>query len=183
PAGPPPHSLVAAIWAPPEAVPGIERAMLERFPEAPPIRVAPLLTALAGMLGGVADALSAISGVTILAALIVLAGTVAGGWRVRLREMTMLRVLGARPRQVVLAGLLEFALLGVAASAPAALLGTLAARALVGQVMPEGWVFVPQVPLAIMAGAVCVLALTALGLGARALARPPARQLRERPPS
>ena len=55
----------------------------------------------------------------------------------------MLRLLGARSRLLVLAGMLELGLLGAVTAVLAAGLGTLGAWAAVGAVAPGAWTFQP----------------------------------------
>lgn len=182
PTAPPAHSEVAAVWAAPQVLDAVEHAVRSAFPETPAVRVAPVLAAISVMVRGAADALGLASAVTIAAALLVLAGSVASGYRQRVREMILLKVVGARPRQLQLACLIEFALLGLATSAVAGGLGTAAAYGVVRRLMPEGWVFLPAVPALLAVAAVAVMVATALLLSRRALANSPAEVLRQRLP-
>lgn len=183
PAEPPPHGEVAAVWAPDAALSAIEAAVLTALPETPPIRIAPVLASLSAMVEGAGRALTAAAGVTVVAALLVLAGSIAAGYRRRLREMVLLKVVGARPRQLFAACLAEFLLLGLATAAVASCLGSAAAWAVGRRIMPDRWVFLPQVPLLLSLAALAVMAATALLLARRALASPPATLLRQRFPA
>lgn len=180
PAERPPHSEVAAVWATADALDAVEAAMRAAFPEAPPIRVAPVLAALETMVRGAANVLSAVSAVTVAAALLVLAGVVTSGFGQRVREMVVLKVLGARPRQLLAACAIEFTLLAAVTAAAATAVGTAAAWGVVHRLIPGGWVFLPAVPATLAAAAVAVLLATALILGRRILVRPPAEVLRQR---
>jgi putative ABC transport system permease protein len=172
--GPPPHSEVLAMKAPPEVLAEVEDAVRTRFPEVPGLRVAPVLAGISDMVEGAARALSAASAATILAALVVLAGSAAAGYRRRLREMVLLKALGASPRQLALACALEFALLGLSAAVLAGALGTAAGYAVVRRVSLEGWTFLPSVPLLLCASAVAAMAVMGLLLALRPLAGRPA---------
>lgn len=179
---PPPHTQVAAAWAPRGQLDTIEAAMLGRFPESPPIRVAPVIAAIAGMVTAAAGLLSVASGLTILSALVVLAGGIAAGYRNRAREMVLLKVLGARPRQLLAACLLEFALLGAVTAAVGCALGTglayVASSRIIPGSWPESWVFLPAVPALLAVATVTLTILAGLIVAGRALARRPAETLR-----
>ncbi len=183
PAEPPPHTEVAAVWAAPGAIAPVVAAAREAFPETPPIRVAPVLAALSEMLAGATQALSLTSGVTVAAALLVLAGSVAAGYRRRVREMVLLKVVGARPRQLVAACALEFALLGAAAASLACLLGTAIAWAVVSRIMAEGWSPAAAPAAVLAAAAVATMTATGLVLSRRALSHSPGAVLRQRNPA
>jgi putative ABC transport system permease protein len=182
PARPPPHSHVAAVWADAAALDAVEAAAALRVPEAAPIRIAPLLDDIGAMVRGTAAALTLASGVAVAATLAVLAGSLAAGYRRRVHETVLLKVLGARPRQLVLACVVELTLLGLATAAVAAVLGTAGAHAVVTRITPDGWLFPPLVPAVLAALAVAGFAAAGLLLPRRALAAPPAALLR-RPPA
>lgn len=179
-AAPSGYSEVAAVWAAPESVSLVEAAVRQRFPEAPPIRLAPVLAALSQVVEAAAGALAATSLATVAAGLLVLAGSVAGGYGRRVREMVVLKAVGVRPRQLALASVLEFVVLGLATALLASLLGTLAAWAVTSRLAPESWVFLPAVPAALAAATVAAMTATGWLIARRALARSPGALLRER---
>ncbi|WP_142848326.1 ABC transporter permease [Telmatospirillum sp. J64-1] len=178
PQPPPAHTEVAAIWAAPESLDAIEQTVLHLFPESPPIRVAPVIATLGGLAERAGAALSAVSALTALGALMVLAGSLAASYRRRLTEAVLLKVLGLRPRQLIAASMLEFALLGLSASALALLLGSFAAYAVVVRLMPESGFFPLGGPLLLAGIAVATMALVGLALSQRILSRPSAPLLR-----
>jgi putative ABC transport system permease protein len=174
---PPPHREVAALWLAPGAEAAAVRAALARaFPEAPAIAVEEVIATLAAAANAAGAGLSAAASATGVAALIVLAGAVAATRARRLREAVVLKLLGATRGQVLLATLLEFALLGTACAAVAMALGTLAAWALVGPFI--GFHPAPLAALPWAASCVAAMAAAALAAAARALAPRPATVLR-----
>jgi putative ABC transport system permease protein len=179
----PDHSVVAAVWTREgmDLAP-LENAVLAEFPQSPPIRVAPVLASFAGMAEGLATVLSLMSGGTVAAALVVLAGGVAAGYRRRVREMVLLKVVGARPRQLAMAAALEFVLLGAAAAGLAALLGSAAAFGVVHQLMPGNWRPEPGAVVFLVLATVGAMAATGVLVVHRGLGKPPARLLRQRYP-
>ncbi len=175
PAEPPPHRRIAALWLLPEtATASLIEALGERFPEAPVIEVADVLGALGGLMAAIASALAVATALTLLAALLVLAGSLAAGYRRRRQEFAVLCILGVRRRQLATTGALELGFLGLAASLPASLVGSLAGWAVVTSIAADAWRFEPVIPLAVIA-----LATTALALFGSLLPHA-ARQRRER---
>ena len=162
PEEPPPHRRIAALWLAPDMATGpLIDALGTRFPAAPVIEVADVLRALEGLVRAIAAALGLATGVTLLAAALVLAGALAAGYRQRAEELAVLGLLGAVRRQRAVLGALELGLLGLAASLPASLLGGLVAGAVVTSLSPDAWRWLPAIPLVVVAGA--TLALGILG--------------------
>jgi len=90
----------------------------------------------------------------------------------------VLKVLGATRGRVLQVFAIEFGLLGLAAAAVAAVLGTIAAYFVVTAVMKADWVFVPSVVATTVAA--CTAATVLLGLAGtwRALSHKAAPLLR-----
>ncbi len=174
----PPHREIAALWVDPGATEPVERLLAERFPAVATLRVAPALEKVEAAVRAAADLLGALSAAALLAAVIVFAGCLATTWRRRLRDMVLLKILGARPRQLMLAGMLELAILGAVTALAAGLLGTLGGWLVVTRLSPDGWVFRPLIPLAIAGAVVAGTALAGLWLPRRVLRGRPADMLR-----
>ena len=102
-----------------------------------------------------------VAGVTMIAGTLVLAGAIAAGHRRRVYDSVVLKVLGATRRELLLAFLLEYGLLGLITAGIAALIGTLTAWAVLTQVMHTGWIFLPSAVLA----TTLLCTLITLGLG------------------
>jgi len=112
--------------------------------------------------------LAAAVAATGVAALVVLGGAVAATRGRRLREAVVLKVLGATRRQVLVATMLEFALLGGVVAGVSVALGTLAAWAVVERFVAFRPALGASLPwaamaLAVMAAAGMVGAIRALG--------------------
>ena len=82
-------------------------------------------------------------GFCLLAVFLVLAGAMATGHRARVYDAVVMKVLGATRRRILLAYILEYALMGLAAALIAAAVGTLASWGLVAGAMQANWVFLP----------------------------------------
>ena len=139
----------------------IERAVTDQFPNITAIRVKDVLQTVNQFLERVGLAVRMTAAVTIVAGILVLAGAVAAGHSRRVYESVVLKVLGATRRDVVRAFLVEFGILGLATAAVASVLGSIAAWAVITQVMRVEWVFLPSV----VAATVVVATLITLGFG------------------
>ncbi|HRK24225.1 MAG TPA: FtsX-like permease family protein [Beijerinckiaceae bacterium] len=134
-----PYSNLATLTYPASVGPDAElkvlRAVAERFPSVSSIRVKEALETIDGIVAKLALAVRAASAVAILSSIIVLAGALAAGRRVRAQEAVILKTLGATRPRLILAMILEYALLGLSAAIFGLLAGTLAGYAIVTQVM------------------------------------------------
>ena len=168
-----PASHIATVRIDDANAAALERAVTDAFPNVSAIRVAEALSGFAELLDSIAAAVGGIGSVTVLAGLIVLAGAVAAGERRRRYEAVVLKVLGATRRLLLSALGLEFALLGLATAAIAAVLGSVAAAVIVEWVMEQEFTLLAGPLLWTLAAGLAVtllfgLAGTARALGARA---------------
>ena len=175
-----PYSHIASVRAGPGAgaEAALERAVTERFPNVATIRVKDALEAVNRVLANIAWAMRITAGITILAGMLVLAGAIAAGHHRRVRDAVMLKVLGARRRQVLVAFMLEYGLLGLATGAIAAAIGSAAAWIVVTQVMESDWAFAPAAVLVPSLIATAVTLLFGFAGTWRALGQKPAPLLR-----
>jgi putative ABC transport system permease protein len=136
-------------------------------------------------LGAVSEALSQIglaasatAGLALVSGVLVLAGAIAAGRRERTRDAVILKITGARRRDLAAAYVIEYGLAGIAAAVLAAILGTIAAFIVLTQVMDADWVFLPGPAAATLIAA--TLAVVGFGFAGtwRALAQRPAQVLR-----
>lgn len=173
-----PHGHIAAARVPREREVAVERLMATRFPNVSVVRVREALEAAARLLDGIGAAARAAAAVTVLAGALVLAGAVAATRRRRRYDAVVLKVLGATRRRLLGVQAREFAVLGLATAAVAALAGSAIAWAVVAILMDLSWT--PQ-PAALAAAILAGIAVTlAAGLAAtgRALGARPAPLLR-----
>ncbi len=113
----------------------ILRAVAERFPAVSTIRVKEALEAIDSLVSKLALAIRGASAVAILAAIVVLAGALSAGRRVRAQEAVILKTLGATRPRLMATMMIEYALLGLAASLFGLMAGALAGYAIVTAVM------------------------------------------------
>ncbi len=173
-----PHSFIATAEAPRSAEAALEGAVIDAFPNISAIRVREALEAVRKILDNIAVAVGATATVTLLAGVLVLAGALAAGHRRRVYDAVVLKVLGARRREIVAAYLMEYLILGVIAALIAAVVGAAAAWLIVTEIMRAGWIWLPGTLFSTLAIAVTVpLALGLWGTW-RALSVKPAPLLR-----
>jgi len=115
-----PASYITSFYLPPQREDMLNR-MVKRFNNVTIIDVAAILTQIRGMMDRMAYAVQFVFGFCLLAGVLVLYAALAATQDARALEYTLLRVLGARRRQMVLAMLAEFALIAALAGLVAAL--------------------------------------------------------------
>ena len=165
-----PYADLASVLAPPGTEFAVERAVAVAAPSASAIRVKEALAEVKGVMAGAGTAIRIAAAVTLLAGALVLAGAIASGRQRRMRETVILKVLGARRADLLAALAIEYLLLGIAAAAVAALLGSVAARELVLTLLRTQWTFLPGPVAAMSLGAIAAVLALGLALTARTLA-------------
>lgn len=175
-----PHTFAASLKAIPGEALALETFVKSSFPDAPLIRVADVLSALAKALDAVVAGLQAAAVLSGLAALVVLAGSVLQGLRERADEALLFKVLGARQHQLLGQLTVEFLGLGALVALAAVPLGLGVAYAVARVAGLEN----AHIPLsgALVLAAIALLVTLGVGLLATlgAYAQPPARALRNR---
>ena len=154
-----PDQLIATVEATAEAEPVVREAVLSQFANVTAIRVKDAIDTVASVIANVSDAARAVAALALIAGTLVLAGAIAAGRRARIYDAVVLKVLGATRRNVLAAYLVEYALIGLAASAIAGVLGASAAWLIVTKLMRAPWVFLPERRL-VLTVILCTLAVT-----------------------
>jgi putative ABC transport system permease protein len=157
-----PQTFIATAQVAAESEDEVERAVTERFANVSTIRIKSALATVDKMLGDIAAAARVTAVVTLLAGTLVLAGAVFASQRRRIYDAVVLKVLGARRRDIVAAFLVEFGCVGAASALVASILGSLAGYLLLNFYMRIEFVFLPWVILGTGVGA--TLVVIALGL-------------------
>ncbi len=156
-----PHTHIAAVHAPPKTEEIIEKAVTDKFSNVSSIRVREALEAVSNILSGISTAVRATASVTVLAGGLVLAGAVAAARRRRVYDAIIFKVLGATRSRILKAFLLEYGLLGLCTGLVAAVIGAIAAWAVMVFLMQSEFVFFPlAVGLTVCA---CLTATLAVG--------------------
>ncbi len=138
------------------------RAVAAAYPAVSSVRVKDALDSVNGIVAELAFAIRAASGVALAASILVLAGALAAQQSARLYDAVILKTLGATRRRLLVANLLEYALLGSATALFGLLAGTLAAWYIVTRIMKFG--FLVAWSPAIVAALAALLVTVLLGL-------------------
>jgi len=177
-----PHAHLATLTFPDGADETRELDILRQisadFPTVTAIRVKEALETVNGVVEDLVAAVRAASALTLIASVLVLAGTLAASHRARIYDAVILKTLGARRRTLIAAYSLEYLILGVTAAVFGVAAGVIAARFIAVDLMELEFVFMPLAAL----GAVAIAVIVTVGLGLigtwRALGEQPARVLR-----
>lgn len=154
-----PQTHVAAVGVTPEAEDRLHRAVTDRFANVSAVRIRDVLETVADVFSRIAVAVRASAGVTVAAGLLVLAGAVAAGYRRRVYDAVILKVLGATRADVMRAFVVEYALLGTVTALLAAVVGAAGSHAVMRFVMEGDWEFDPFVVAVTVAAGVAVTVL------------------------
>ncbi len=178
-----PHTRIATLTYPPshsiDEEPTLLKAVGTAFPGITTMRVRDVLDAVGTTVTNLVLGIRAASALTLVVAILVLAGALAAGHRRRVYEAVILKTLGATRMRLVWVYAIEYLLLGSATAVLALAAGTAAAAFILGRFMHLPFLWLPEPPLA--ACVLTVLFVVMLGLlgTARALGQKPGPLLRE----
>ena len=173
-----PHSFLATVHVAPAEEAALYRAVTDAFPNVSTVRVKDAIAEVNTLLQSLATGVRLASLLTILSGLLVLAGAIAIGQRVRTYDSTVLKVLGATRGRIAAIHAVEYAILGVLTGVLALAAGTLAAAVIAHNVFGVALVFDVRAALfTIAGGGFATIAMGIAGTWA-ALAARPAQQLR-----
>jgi putative ABC transport system permease protein len=177
-----PVTDIATITYPGGGTPAEEAALLKavgtQFPAVTAVPVKDALDAVGQIVTNLVLAIRVASGITLVAAVLVLGGALAAGHRHRVYDAVILKTLGATRRQLITAYALEYLLLGFATVLFGVAAGSIAAWRVVADIMTLhfAWEGGPAVAASLTALAI-TLAFGLIGTFA-ALGRKPAAVLR-----
>jgi len=174
-----PHSYLATVSSEAGAEDKIERAVVDAMPNVTVIQVREALELLKGMLGNLALAVRITASVALVTGALVLAGVIAAGHSRRIYEAVVLKVLGATRADVLRAFLFEFSLLGLTTGLIAAVVGSIAAWAVVRHVMNLPWTLDPVLVVQVIVACVLVTLVAGFSGTWRALGAKAAPLLRD----
>ena len=118
------------VHAKPEAIPAIERALFAAYPTVTVINIADILTTIQGVVNQITLVIRFLAGFSILSGLIILASSVASTRFRRIREVVVLKTLGATRNRIATVFSVEFVVLGLLAGAVGALFANVMSRIL-----------------------------------------------------
>jgi putative ABC transport system permease protein len=129
------------------AVAAFQRAAFSKFPSVSVVNIADALEIVQQVVDQIAVVIRFLSGFAILAGAVILAASVAGTRFRRIREVVILKTLGATKRQVVRIFAVEFLMLGVVAGLMGALLGVIFSAIVLNKLMDAKFHFEPVAAL------------------------------------
>ncbi|WP_339635469.1 FtsX-like permease family protein [uncultured Sneathiella sp.] len=173
-----PHSHLATARADGEAEDNLFRAVTDNFANISVIRMKEALQTVNRILEQLSSAVSAISSITLVAGVLVLAGAFAAGHRKRVYDAVILKVLGATRKDIFVTFLLEYTLLGLVTSIIAAATGWFAAYMIITEILEAKWINLPFTIIATILVSVLVTLLFGLLGSWRALGEKVAPALR-----
>ncbi|HEX3662353.1 MAG TPA: FtsX-like permease family protein [Acidobacteriaceae bacterium] len=118
------------LHAKPDAIPTIERALFATDPTVTVINIADILTTIQGVVDQITIVIRFLAGFSILSGLIILASSVASTRFRRMREVVVLKTLGATRNRIATIFSVEFLVLGLLAGVVGAVFANLLARVL-----------------------------------------------------
>ncbi|WP_095589450.1 ABC transporter permease [Actibacterium ureilyticum] len=175
-----PHTHIATVYADAAAEAPLLRDLARAYPNLTAIRVRDAVDRVAGILGGMASAITYGALASLVAGFFVLIGAAAAGLKARVFEASVLKVLGAERLLILRSFALRAVILGAAAGLVAVLAGGLAGWAVMRFVMEADFHFEPLSAALIVGGGIAATLLAGLAFAWPALAGRPAQVLRGR---
>ena len=175
-----PHSWIATTYAATDdAIDEVEKVITDEFANVSAISVRDAVATATRILDLLGGAIRLTALVTLISGIAVLAGTVASSEAQRLSDSIILKVLGARRKDILMAWLLEYALLGLLTALCASVIGTIASWALIAGFLRAEF----SADLSVIAGTAVIGAAATCLLGLfgawRSLGHRPAPHLRD----
>lgn len=174
-----PQMRLAAARLPMGKEQSIQDLLSAGYPNVTLLRLGPILEKLQGLLHKLAWGVRFLGAFTVVAGIVILAGTVAAAASRRGREVALLKTLGMTRGNVLVTFATEYALVGVVAGAIATLGGGLVAWFAVTQRMELPWQFHPLPLVLTLASGVALSVGAGILASAGALRRRPAEVLRQ----
>ncbi|HUI17384.1 MAG TPA: FtsX-like permease family protein [Alphaproteobacteria bacterium] len=138
-----PQTFIATARATPAAEEPLVHAVTDRFANISAIEVRAALEAAGSILANIAAAVRLTAVFTLVVGTLVLAGALAAEREQHTYDAVLLKVLGATRRNLLAVFVIEYGILGAAAGAVAAAVGTLAAYLVTTRLMSLAWGFLP----------------------------------------
>jgi putative ABC transport system permease protein len=142
----------------------VEAAVTNRYANITAVRVRDVLKTVAELMDRIAGAVRITAGITLLSGTLVLAGAVVASHRRRAYDTVVLKVLGARRREILAILFCEFAIMATATAGLAAMLGSAAGWAILTRVMHMEWTpLIPDVAATATAATVFIVSVALAG--------------------
>jgi putative ABC transport system permease protein len=130
-----------ALRVKPESVGTLQAHLFEQFPTVIVINAADILEIIQGVMDRISLAVRFVAGFAIFGGLVVLASSVAGTRYRRMREIAILKTIGATRGALIRVFCMEFAVIGSVAGLIGGALGAVASGILIGQLLDTAYKF------------------------------------------
>jgi putative ABC transport system permease protein len=167
------------VHAAPDRVGELQRALYKAYPTVTVINVAQALETVRAVVIQITYVIQFLAAFSIFAGVIILASSIAGTRYRRIREVVVLKTLGATRRRIVTVFSIEFAVLGLVAGAVGILFANIIARTLETRVMMVAFHFQWAWTVAALLGTAGLTVATGWLASHRILGRKPLEVLRE----
>jgi putative ABC transport system permease protein len=168
-----PHSYMATVEAEGKAEAQLYKNITNEFPNVSAVRMKEVFGSVGELLGKIGAAVRATGLVTVIAGVLVLIGAIAAGQAAKSYDAVILKVLGATRGQIMVAYLIEYALLGLLAGLVAVGLGLAGGWYIVVHVLDMEWALSwPPLLLTVVGGMVVTIGLGLIGTWAALRVRP-----------
>ena len=175
-----PHSWIATTKSDSEALADtIEAAIASNFSNVSSVSVKQAVKTATDVLSLLGGAIGLTALVTLVSGLAVLAGTVATTEAQRLSDSIILKVLGATRKEIMIAWIFEYSLLGLLTAIVASIIGSLASYGLIGLIIGSPFELDLRVVLLTACAGATGTMLLGLAGAMRTLSHKPAPHLRE----
>ena len=139
-----PHSYIAAVHTSKETELEIEQAIIKQFSNVSIIRVGEALNEAERILSGLGLGLKSLAFVTLIAGILVLAGTFAASQSQKINDTTILKVFGATRLRITTIFLLEYGLLAMITCFIAVIISGTASWAVTTFLFHSKWQWIPE---------------------------------------
>jgi putative ABC transport system permease protein len=130
-----------ALRVKPESVATLQAHLFEQFPTVIVVNAADILEIIQGVMDRISLAVRFVAGFAIFGGLVVLASSVAGTRYRRMREIAILKTVGATRGALIRVFCMEFAVIGSVAGLIGGVLGAVASGILIGQLLDTAYKF------------------------------------------
>jgi len=174
-----PHTYYATLSASGTAEEAAYATLTLAFPGVTVVRMKDVLSSVNDVVGSISTAVDATSAIAVISGILVLAGAIAAGFRQRVYESVILKVVGAVRSQILWAYTLEFIAIGLVTALIALALALLAGWATTTLLWEQD--FIPQIWPMLIVVVVALVVTVGAGLASswRALGYRPNQVLRE----
>ncbi len=173
-----PQMRIATALLPPGGDQRVQDALALAFPNITLIRIRDVLDKLLAMLNKASLGVQLLGGFTVIAGVIILAGSIGAGAVRRGREVALLKTLGMTRRGISAVFAVEYALVGLVAALVGGAAGAVLAWAVLTELMEIPWEHRPLAYAGTAAGTILLVVIAGLSASARALAVRPVAVLR-----